>query len=1326
MATSYYPRLADLIDLSQLPAPLDSLANGQSVLSSTFYQNFSVDLTSNNGDFTASIDLVLFKELRFGVAGFALIINPNPDGTTSTTLPLALSYGLGLRRYVPDYNPLSPPSTAAAYYPLLQAVAGVSARDLLPQALGMFGALPVASSTLTMLDLFAQQANTRYASQGLAIGVPLPAGDDAALTQLEAKFAALPSGGPTLAQAIFDLYLADADEAVAQSNLARLFTPLLGLEPLERIDGLARPDLSVSAHLTAAVELPGSLLVPVKKTIQGATTTYTPDSTKPAQLLFDAGDFLFSTQNGFGFVGAVGISLPTDYPRLQLGSTGFQLEFSTAKVDLSGRNRLAESQADGRPSDFRGIYIDSASAFLPPEWRMQEGAGVPVINASQLLIGTGGVSGTFSATPATGSTQLFTAHLFGDISVEFTRFALALSQNNVVYSDVAGTFSLASFKGTDGQPVKFPFDLEIAADGYQLTFTAPTLNGQQKPLIVKIGSVLELHFTKLAFGKDAHGFYLDLAADVQLTRPLPLIGKVLPSQIAVSQLRFSTGDGTTVHAQPVWPDGTTVSGDLTKGIPLSKTLSLTILKVLKIDHITLALSEDANGLHASALFNASLGLTDDSAADQSAADSTPPPGFRASITNAGLTATLKSVPKDSNGTTTSGDSGNLSLLNIELGTKLPDGASMSINAGGLIGTGSLAILDNGTRYEGVLSLAFRDTLHLAAFGILQENLPDGGAGPSLLALITAQFNPIQLGLGFTLNAVGGLLGLHRTTNTEYLRGLVRNGEMNKLLFPAPASASLSDLTSTLAVIDAAFPAASGRYVIGLMAQLGWGTPSIITLDVALLVEMPAPIRIAILGVLQAILPSRDNDLLKLRADFLGLVDFGAKKVSFDATLTDSHILRFALTGDIAFRLYQGSNPLFVITAGGFHPAFQPPAGAALTGLKRLTLSLAQGNDLRLTLASYFAVTSNTVQFGSHLDLYLSLRLGLHVEGHFGFDVLFQFSPFKVLAHVEAGIAIMRGDSELIGLHLSLDVTGPGPWHIWGDASFRIWFVKIRVGVDATIGDNAATEQTLPAPNVHDLLVAALQEPASWEVEAPASALPGGVTLRPAVATAGQLFLDPRGTLVLRQRITPLGLTLEKYGSSKTKPTGGSRFELVAMKVGDTTYDQAANLENVSDSFAPDQYRLLSDAQKLSSPSFQLLPNGLRLKSLSGLQGAPTGTRRVVEYERLLLDGSQTGTASGGSIPAKLKLSSASFRKMTRNSALGQAYQVGQASARVPKPVNWSEDTYEVVNADTLEPYSLDHQEFTSQVEAEQYRQAVVAAQPALELLVVPTYQLALA
>lgn len=677
-------------------------------------------------------------------------------------------------------------------------------------------------------------------------------------------------------------------------------------------------------------------------------------------------------------------------------------------------------------------------------------------------------------------------------------------------------------------------------------------------------------------------------------------------------------------------------------------------------------------------------------------------------------------------TLTGANRGLLNDLDVHWGFKGPTGIGISVNSDLVTGGGYL-YLDPATHtYSGAANLTLKTAsreINLTALGILQTQLPGQPDAYSLVLLITAQFSPIELGLGFTLNGLGGLVGVNRRADTSFLLNMVRRGELDKLLFPANV---LDDPAGALALLDGAFPAKEGRYVIGLLGELGWGLPNLITLDVALLLEFPAPLQVIILGVLQALLPTRQNDVLKLRADFIGSVDFGAKKVRFDAFLSDSHILDFSLTGDMAFRLYQGANPLFLLAAGGFHPAFQPPAGAELGTLHRITLALSRGN-LELTLAAYFAVTSNTVQFGAHLDLVYGISHGFRVEGHFGFDALFQFHPFQVLLHVAADVAIKAGSHELLSVHLDLAVAGPGPWYIQGEASFRILFFRVGFRINATIGSASPKEKPPLPPNAHAPLVAALQDPASWSVEAPApAARPGGVVLRPVGATAGQLFIDPRGALVVRQRVAPLGIELQKYGSSNVAPIGGKRFDLLGLVLGEganQTLHAGPDVEAIRDFFAPDQYRVLTDGQKLSLPSFQSLPGGLRLKRLAGLQTAATATRRVVAYEHKLLDGTSVR------LP-RVKVDA--FRQLAQGSVLGQAARAAQPSARGPRPVGWREDTYAVVFAADLLPYqdaggqAQDH--FGSEMEATQYRQGLLDKQLALpeDVLVVPSYQLALA
>ena len=88
-------------------------------------------------------------------------------------------------------------------------------------------------------------------------------------------------------------------------------------------------------------------------------------------------------------------------------------------------------------------------------------------------------------------------------------------------------------------------------------------------------------------------------------------------------------------------------------------------------------------------------------------------------------------------------------------------------------------------------------------------MPDGSPGFALLILVTAEFVPIQLGFGFTLIGVGGLLALNRRLDTEALRVGVRTGALNSVLFPQDIIANITRIISDIKDI---FPIADDHFV----------------------------------------------------------------------------------------------------------------------------------------------------------------------------------------------------------------------------------------------------------------------------------------------------------------------------------------------------------------------------------------------------------------------------------------------------------------------------------------------------------------------------------
>jgi hypothetical protein len=526
------------------------------------------------------------------------------------------------------------------------------------------------------------------------------------------------------------------------------------------------------------------------------------------------------------------------------------------------------------------------------------------------------------------------------------------------------------------------------------------------------------------------------------------------------------------------------------------------------------------------------------------------------------------------------DGGNLGPMQLKAGFKPPSGLGLSIDGGGFSGGGFLKRDPASGEYAGALELVFQDVVQVKAFGVLDTRMPDGAEAYSLVVVINAEFTPIQLSFGFTLNGVGGLLGVNRTALHDQLRAGLRDGSMNSILFPKDLIANAPRIIGDLKRM---FPPQSGRYLIGPMAKLGWGTPPLVTLELGIILEIPRP-AVAILGVLRVAVPADDVAILNLQVNFLGVIDFERKELSIDASLFDSRLLAFTLTGDMAVRLYWGENASFLLTAGGFHPDFTPPP-LALPQLNRLAISMWAGNP-RLSAEAYFAVTSNTVQFGARVELEYGVKV-FNVYGFVSLDALLRFDPFHFIAEIAGQVAVRSGGSTLFSIRLELMLEGPTPWHARGRGSFEIGFiftVTISAGFEITFGEDRDT--SLPPVQARALLEDALRADGAWRALAPARA---HVSLRELSAGAG-VVIPPTGALAVSQKIAPLQLPLARIGAQRVE--GANTFAIVDVSMGAGVEPPVTH--PVEEQFPAAQFLELSDAERLSRRSFEPFQSGVEI------------------------------------------------------------------------------------------------------------------------------------
>ena len=87
------------------------------------------------------------------------------------------------------------------------------------------------------------------------------------------------------------------------------------------------------------------------------------------------------------------------------------------------------------------------------------------------------------------------------------------------------------------------------------------------------------------------------------------------------------------------------------------------------------------------------------------------------------------------------------------------------------------------------------------------------------------------------------------------------------MFPQDPIRNAPQIISNL---NSVFPPAAGHHLFGPMVQIAWGTPPLITADVGVVLELGARLRLLILAQIAAILPRRDNELVRLQMDAIGI------------------------------------------------------------------------------------------------------------------------------------------------------------------------------------------------------------------------------------------------------------------------------------------------------------------------------------------------------------------------------------------------------------------------------------------------------------------------
>jgi hypothetical protein len=1149
----FYPRLSKLISFEKLPTIFSGLND---IFDKLYFRNFQTIKSIDGVSVSYVIEIISYKELKIDIAGsgFSLLLNPDFESDGASAFPLSLNTRWGIRKYIKNFN-IAFGESSQEFFDTFFEVVTMEDSELI-----MAASLVFIDDTEDLLTAFLNDFNDFYTTSYTLTDSSDFEGS------IEEILTAFTTENKNVRLFVFNKYINDSELVVALDNVRKLFSFKTGGDPIAQLKDLIIPYASARILLSGGLEIPRSILLPMK--LVGDKYVVEENTEINTILMFGESEISFDTTTGISIDYDIVLNFHPLYPKAQIGNTGFTINITNAKIDLSNSTNIPEADAEERPNSFKGVFIEEISIGLPPGWT--SGPSNVEIIGRDLLIGTGGGFSGKIGVEGNGNLHF---KLFDDIEIDFSSFNIEFKQNSVLSSDIKGKIAINGLKDSTGQDAILDFTIDWTEDGYSIKVE------NSKGIQLKVPNVLDITLYSLSIGKINGKWEFKSKGKIDRVRDIPVIGSIIPRTIDFEKFNLNQGAANDYDIDIKWDNDVVAKIDENGlGLEHEETIHInkTFLKIFTLHLMKLKISTNAqnSSVDIQALIDADLELK---------------PIF-AKARGGGLKAEI-SFPEGG---------GNLGPVDIQFSFVTPTSMGVKIKIPGIEGQGYLDKDPVEEKYAGMLHLEIQKKLKITAIGILNMKLPSGKAGFSIIGIATVEFDPaIDITAGLKLSGIGALFGLNRSMDISALQSSLRNDTLQHLMFPEDAIKNAPTIISTMGSV---FPVHEGQFTFGLLLKAYWGGEKLVQLKLGLLVEVPDPVKIAIAGILQLNLPDETNPLIKINAAFLAAVDFEAKKFALDARIFDSKIMNISISGDIVARYYWGANSGFLLSIGGFHPSYTPPQMDLPSKINRLALSFIDEPKRRLKGTFYMAVTSNSVQFGAALDLYVSIALGYNLKANFSLDVLIYTKPqFSFIAemHISAGVYKGNKNKPAAGVSISMSLQGPNPYHVKGRGSVSIGPLDVSANFNFQIGKEKQIAAS--SVNVFVLLAAQLNNNYTWQAIMPDV----NVNMREidlSELDENSLLLHPMGSLQVKQGIVPLNIQIKCYGNSTID--GSDKLWIQNAKIGQTLL----NIVPTKDKFAPNQFFNISDNQKLTSPSFNDYEDGIEIGGVDVIESSCVRTK----------------------------------------------------------------------------------------------------------------------
>lgn len=472
----YYPRLSSVITENDIPDILGFIKTGiVNLLDRIYFKDLQYSKSPKGDSAFYSLSVVSGRlDIEIPGTGIFLVLNPdqsveNVDNYISS-FPITIEYQWKILAYLRYFSLGNFSFDPEQIFEVALRILNISEEQAIAHFVNTF--VEPENQNISPLQQFVKDIN---AANDWNINLPteattLPEVVENIFEKSAGKYASLVA---------FGSYLATSDLQETSAKVKVYFQSMIPQDIDEFIKEVILPKFRATLLLSAAIEFPRNILKPVYR--EG--TKDPNDDTKylslevipePEKVTLEFAEALFyaDTEKGFGY--NLDLVLNTNYPA-QIGNTGLIIDIHNLKIDISKTENIAEADADGRPKDFMGVYMEYTEIFLPKKWFKKQDGQTIGISANHLLVGTGGVSGniavraTYPTKIETGKTKVI--NYFQDYFNLSYPVKVAGSNNPISNHTQLVDYMNDVLESPSQLKFQFPLSLKLKGSNEEITFT---------------------------------------------------------------------------------------------------------------------------------------------------------------------------------------------------------------------------------------------------------------------------------------------------------------------------------------------------------------------------------------------------------------------------------------------------------------------------------------------------------------------------------------------------------------------------------------------------------------------------------------------------------------------------------------------------------------------------------------------------------------------------------------------------------------------------------------------------------------------------------------